>query len=295
MSAQTVDLFDLDELPARDRWQRPLLIPKAGGERVAFTRMSSLSGFLTDKTALGIYNQRNLARGLALREDLCAMIAALPPLHSAKCDKKSLTRQQIAEDKAIGKKLDEYIEQALEAAGGSFKANHGTAVHGFIQNGSSEDAPERMQPDVDSCLETFQRRGIEILCSEIFVANDEIMAAGSFDHLARVPSYGVLVVDVKTGQVDGKGLDFAVQLAGYANAEVYDVYTDERAPLESLTGGERVSRTLGLVAHVPLGGGKTDLYLVNLRLGAVADRLAAQVRRARQVDNYMSPLAEEVA
>jgi len=286
-----------EPLPRRDRYDRPLLVPAGGGEPIPYQRMSTLSGFVCDDFGLTKYNARLLARGMGLREDLCAMAAALPPIHDLYCDAKTLTKEQRLSDSSTKKKLDEYIEAAREAAHGNYKANSGTAIHGFIEGGSAEDAPERMKPDVQACLDLFTEAGVEVLASEVFVVNDELGAAGSFDALVRWPGYGPCIADVKTGKVDGKGLQFAVQLAGYANSLVYDLLEDTRAPLESLSGGERVSRSHGVVLHVPLGGGKAVPYRIDLRLGLRAARLATQVRQARKVDAFMAPITmtQEVA
>lgn len=293
----SADIFDLEADPLqRDRFGRPLLIPAAGGDRTAFTRMSTLAGYVCDDFGLTTWTQRLLAIGYGQREDLTAMVAALPPLNDARCDKSTLTREQLAQDRETKAKLDEYNEQALEAAGRNYKANHGTAVHGFIQHGHAEDAPERMRPDVESCYDTFRRRGIEVICSEMFVANDRLRAAGSFDHLVRLPTFGIVIADVKTagGRISGKGLQFGIQLSGYADGEVYDPTDDTRQPLESLTDGERINRNVGLVVHVPLGGARTELYLVDLNLGRRAASIACQVRDARQAaSKFMTAYPEE--
>jgi hypothetical protein len=286
-----LDPFDLEQVgPPRDRYGRPLLVPPNGGEREAFTRMSTLAGFICDDFGLSTWQQRLLAIGMSRREDLCAMVATLPELNDARCDKRSLTKAQREQDCETKAKLDEYIELALEAAGRNYKANSGTAIHGFVEAGSSEHAPERMQADVMSCLQAFRDEGIEVIASEQFVVNDELHAAGSFDHLVRTRHDGVVVLDIKSGQIEGKGLQFGVQLAGYANGLLYDWHDDSRHPLESLTGGERVNRSIGLLCHVPLGGGRTDLYQVNLLTGRHAARLATQVRRAREVGKtFLAP------
>ncbi len=287
---------DDDYGPPRDRWGRPLLIPPEGPdnrERIPYTRASTMGNYVQDHSGLHTWEKRLLARGLGCREDLAAMCAALPEPNAAKCDKKELTRQQIAEDKATNAKLDGYIEQALEHAGRSFKANHGTAIHGFTDPGADlTRVPERMRPDVDSWAAAVRLHGLEILATEVFVVNEVLGVAGTFDHLVRHPELGVVVLDKKTGQVDDKALGFSVQLACYAYAEVYDSHTDTRAPLESLTDGESVNQNEGLIAHIPLGAGRTDLYRVDLIFGHRAARLAAMVRTARsQAKNAMAPLA----
>lgn len=304
MSAPTVDPFDLDERtgPYRDQYDRPLLVPgpgykgpltkrkEDGVEAAAYTRASTLANFVTDSHGLVVWEQWKLATGLSLREDLCALIAGLPPLNDSRCDKSTLTREQKQQDKATKKKLREHIEQAMESGGRNYKANHGTAIHQFIENGCIHDVPERMQPDVQSAFDEFRDKGIEIRASEVFTANDALMSAGSFDHIAWVPTLGHCIIDVKTGQIEDKDLSFAIQQAGYADGEIYDWRTDERAPLESLTGGERVNRRIAVICHVPLGGARTQLYAVDLARGLHAARLATNVRAARTLPGLMSPL-----
>lgn len=285
----TIDPFDLDDVDPlkRDRYGRPLLIPAAGGERVAYTRMSTLAGYLTDDFGLGIWTQRLLALGMSYREDLCAMVASLPPLNDAHCSKKTLTKAQREQDRDTKAKLDEYIDAALEAAGRNYKANMGTAIHSFVERGTSDLAPERIKPDIESCLREFDLRGIEVICSELFVANDALLAAGSFDHIVRHPLYGIVGADVKTGEVDGKGMAFATQIRGYMGGELYDPETDRREPLESRTGGEAINRDVGLLLHVPLGGGRTEIFTLDLTCGF--ERLAVNVRTARAMKDVMKP------
>lgn len=294
MSTPLADPFELDiEAPPRDRWGRPLLVPVKGGERQAYTRMSTLANYICDQSGLATWEKRLLARGLAEREDLCAMIAALPRCHSDKRDKRTLSAAEKREDKEVNAKLDGYLNEALEHAGRSWKANSGTAVHGFTDPGADLDAvPERMKADVDSFLTYIGSGTIEVLATEVFVVNDALQCAGSFDHIGRVNGVpgmsGPVVIDKKTGQIDGKGLSFAIQLAGYATSDVYDLDTDERRPLESLTGGEQVSRQWGVIAHIPLGAGRTDLYRVDLLRGVHCARLATNVRTARSLDGLMT-------
>lgn len=295
-AALYIDPFaEEQERPPRDRYDRPLLVPKGGGERIAYTRASTLANYLTDSTALEVWQKQKLAIGLARRPDLVAMIAALPLIHDEEADKSSLSKQQLAEDKATKKLLNGYINEALEAGGCHFKANHGTAVHGFTDGTPTlGPVPQRMAADVDSFMTYVGSGKLEIYATEVTVVNDNLMCAGKFDHLAildGVPGMSMpVVVDKKTGSVQGKGLAFAVQLATYATSEVYDLDTDERRPLESLTGGQRVSRQWGVVAHIPLGAARTDFYRIDLARGVHCARLAANVRQARQLDGLCTRL-----
>lgn len=285
---EIIDPFE-DIGPPRDRYGRPLLIPPGGGERTAYTRMSTLAGFVCDDFGLSTWTQRLLAIGLGRREDLRALIAALPELNDAECSTSTLSKAQKEQDVATKKKLDEYIELALEAAGRNYKANYGTAVHGMIEKGSTEGAGEQMKADVETCLAAFREHGIEIISTEQFVANETLRAAGSFDYLLRTPKWGMIPGDCKTGKIDGKGLQFAVQLSGYVGGEVYDWHDDSRRPLESLTGGEPINRDVGLLVHVPLGGAKTVLKPVNLVAGRKAALQAVAVRDLRKRKDYLGP------
>lgn len=294
MTATVEDPFAVEDVgPPRDRYGRSLLIPKGKKERVPYTRASGMASYMCDDFGLATYKRRLAAIGLARREDLCALIAALPPLNDTKRDKASLTRAEREQDADTKKKLDSYLDMAHEAADGLHKAHMGTAIHGFMEKGSADGAPECMVPDIQSALDTLDRRDIKVMATEQFVANDDLMAAGTFDCLLDVPDLGVVIADYKSGQVAGKGLQFAIQLATYANGEVYDWHTDERAPLESLTGGLRVNRNVGIVLHVPLGGARTELYRIDLRRGQHLARLATHVRNARTLKDLMSPLPEE--
>lgn len=294
MTVTAPDPFDLgveeEVWPPRDRWSRPLLIPNGGTERQPYTRMSTLSGYLTDKSAVETWTRQRLAIGLAMRPDLCALIAALPPLHDITQDKRLLSKEQKQQDADTKAKLADYLQQAMEAGGCHFKANLGTAKHMFIERGVWDSAPERMIADVESAVRAFTEHGLEVLATERFVANDELGAAGSFDYLVRHPRYGCVIADVKGGQKD-HGLEFGVQFSGYANGELYH-RDDTRSPLESLTGGEEVNREVGLLLHVPLGHGKTDIYPVDLRRGRKAALLAVKVREERAYNQFVGPKLE---
>lgn len=280
------DPFDLEEDPLkRDRWDRPLLVPVGGGERQPYTRASTLSNYLTDSGGLHTWDLRNVAIGMGIREDACALAASLPPINAAKRGKKTLTAAEKKQDRETNKALDEIIASAKEAAYGLHKARMGTAIHAFCEPGADVDlAPTAIRPDIYSFHAKLAALGIRVVASELFVANDELQAAGSFDYIAWVPGLGFVIIDIKTGQVDGKGLSFAVQMSTYATAVLYNPVTDERTPLESLTGGEAINTDVALLAHVPLGEGRTDLYAIDIKTGLHCAVKATHVRAARRLD-----------
>ncbi len=290
MSAQPfIDPFAEEEEPLkRDRWDRPLLVPPGGGEKVPYTRASTLSNYLTDPGGLHTWDQRNIVIGMGRKEDLCGLAAALPPLHKAKRGKTTLTREEKRFDKDVNKQIDEIIAMAKEAADGNYLSRSGTTVHAFCEPGAELSVvPERMVSDVESFNARLAAEGMVIHATEQFVCNDELTVAGTFDHIVWHPKYGFCILDIKTGSIDGKGLAFAVQFSSYARSVIYDPWTDTRIPLESLTGGEAVNTEIGFLAHVPLGEGRTDLYRVNLKGGIEEARKAAGVRSSRQRKDLM--------
>lgn len=281
-----------EEKPPRDRHKRPMLVPAKGGERIPYTRASTLAGYLTDSTALSVWHRRLLAAGLAMREDLAWQIASLPPINDLTCDKSLLTKEQRKQDVDTKKQLDALIDAALEHAGAHWKASKGTAIHGFLETEDLRFAPERLKPDLEAAI--AKTNAFKVLARETFVVNDDLQAAGSFDgiadHVEGIGTNSPVIFDYKSGNVQGKGLDFAVQLATYANSLVYDVDTDERRPLESLTGGLHVSTEWALLIHVPLGSARADFYRINIRTGRHAAQLATKVRTARQINDLCLPM-----
>lgn len=257
----------------RDQWGRPLIIDLQTGEMVAYTRASTMSNYIANKSGLHIWQKRNVARGMGLREDLAAMAAALPVETGNK-----------RKDADMKKELDEVIAAAEEAADAHYKANWGTAVHAFTDpTFISGPVPERMQPDVESHKQVTEAAGIVRFCSEIFVVNDELKVAGTLDAILGIPALGVAVPsDTKTGKADIHST--LIQVAIYSRSSVYNWETGERIPLQDfLAQGwpERVPplvADLGLYVHIPRGEGKTTLHPLDLNVGWEMAQLCARVR-----------------
>lgn len=267
------DQIEQEVGPKRDRWGRPLLVPATGlyevdkEGRTWYSRASSLSDFASGvKTGLETWKRRHTAVGIARREDIAAMIAALPPTETG--DKK---------DDAVTKaQLDEYIEEAMIASGASAKANWGTAVHGFTTDDvDASHAPERMRADIEAYQRELGRLGIEPVLDEVFVASDFLRAAGTFDHLYRLPDGRVVIGDKKTG-IDSP-LDAAIQMAVYADGAVYDWLTDERESLADVAGSfGTFDRTIGLHVSIPRGEGTCTVKALDLDYGfELAEHCAA--------------------
>lgn len=261
MSAQTVDDFlGVNDVP-RDRWQRPLIVPAAGGDPEPYTRISTLAAALDDAEGLVTWKARHVALGIARHEDLAAMCAGL---------------------KYGDKQLDEHIETALCRV--TDAAAYGTAVHSFTEPDASPFVPDRMQADVASYFTALADHGLECVEAEQFVVNDALKVAGTFDGVYSHPDLGLLVGDKKTGKLKAQAA--AVQLACYAGGVRYDPSTLERADLG-------VRQDVGLLIHIPKGEGKTEIYLVDLEAGRAAANAAAWVmawRKRADLLTHLNPL-----
>lgn len=256
--------------PKRDRWGRPMLVPRqnhliaeAGADgKTWYSRASSLADYASGvKTGLETWKRRLAVVGVARNEHVAAMIAGLPDMDTGDKKGDAVTKAQV----------DEHIETALSLAGASADADWGTAVHSFTAEGNVEHAPERMKADIAAYHAELERLGITPLMDEVFVANDALRAAGTFDHLYRLPDGRVVVGDKKTG-VEHM-LDTAIQMGAYSYSDVYDWETDERTPLADVAGSfGDFDPSVGLYVHIPRGEARCEMKLLDTarghRLGA---------------------------
>ena len=292
---------DAVEIP-RDRYDRPLLVPSperaanplvnlARGDekrhpgKLPYTRASSLANYVSDHTALSTWKQRSLTKGLGEREDLAAMAAALPPIIGNKRDKAGMSKAEKMADQLTNRRLDEIAEEAMIYANRDHKANWGTAIHSFTDPGDHGDVPARMAADVASWF-TATAGWVEH-ANEVFVRNDDFQCAGSFDHLMSIPwlpELGRLVVDKKTGLLHPD--QFSVQLSVYATGTPYDWTTHK--PFD-WPDGIAPNQEWGILAHIPLGLGRTELYLVDLVKGTLAAHVACAVRSHRADKTLTEP------
>ncbi|MBC7593534.1 MAG: hypothetical protein H7288_06305 [Kineosporiaceae bacterium] len=235
--------------PERDRYDRPMLVPAGmpGGARAAYTRASSFADRVKDKRHIHTWEKRYLARGMGLRPDLQDLAAG--ELYTS-----SKLTEDAGKNRQSGKNLDDIIKRALDHVGIHFLADRGTAIHSFCEDRDRLfEVPEHLRTSVEGYWAAVDEHGLQLLGIEMFIANDHVMAAGTFDSLVRHPEHGVCVGDIKTGDIDP---GYAIQLAIYANGELYNTDTDERQPLEALSGGEEINRDIGLIFDVKPEGTK---------------------------------------
>lgn len=273
------DFFALEK-PERDGSGRPLLIPRGKPvlpeNRVAYTRASGLGDMLEEFGFLWKWKMRGLARGLAERQDLVRLAAA----ETYTCG----FTDDIKENRASGRRVDEIIERALDHAGIAEKADYGTAIHMRTEpTNDGIDIDDMQELDVSSCWDLWARLGVVHLGTEIFTANDELRSAGTFDHLSWVPGYGIVVTDKKTSSKAKASYD--IQLAGYAHSDIYDVDTDQRMTLEEYVASKGwdpalINRDAGIIWWVK--GGKTQARILDLKAGYEWAKIAARIRDERR-------------
>lgn len=263
--------------PPRDRYGRPLLLPRGAQDpdRLPYTRASSLADYLDDFAHLWKWKMRYLARSLGQNPDLAALAGA--ENYTTGFDK-----GDEKDNRMSGRRLDEVIERALDRQGISVKADYGTVVHAMTEPGHDGNAGwyQNAEKDAESFWDYCKRQGIVLLGTELFTANDRLMVSGTFDHLAFVPGYGICIVDKKTSS-SVHGESFRIQLATYAGADLYDWETDERTTLEDYVTSlgwdpSLINRKDGFIAWIK--DGRTEFHRLDLVAGLEAALHATWVR-----------------
>ena len=265
--------FTTGEAP-KDRWGRYLITTRSG-KQTSFPRVTTIAKCLDDEGALTAWKGRMTATGLVQRNDL--LVAASAAL----------------EDRNA---LDRIVQQAIEAAGASSKANIGTALHSLTQAldlGQKPAILPGLQTDVDAYLKGIADHGVIIdpRFVEVLLVNEKYEYAGTADRIARFNTRKKKqVFDLKTGSIDYAMNAIAVQMAMYANAEyIYNWQTQEHIPMPD------IDKTRGVILHLPAGKGELALYEVDLVAGWEAAQMAMDVRAWRKRKDLHIKVHVEVA
>jgi hypothetical protein len=264
----------------RDRWGRYLL-PGEDGDNVGWTRATTFAATLAEAHGLRIYEQRQVVLGMGRRPDLVTLASTIAG----------------PEDK---KALGAIVDSAHEAAGTQAKANRGTAIHAAIQRveqapdffAAIEQVPEELRRDVRSYFDAVDQAQLRILPNlvERVVIVPQYRVAGTPDNYMLCPDGKIRVLDKKTGNLDYASIEFAVQLALYANAKALRNYgTNSYEPLPE------VATDYAIIAHVVPGTGRTELMRVNIAWGWAWARTCAEVMDIRKTKNVITPYTGESA
>lgn len=261
----------------RNDKQDPLIIPRGGTEAIPYTRASSLSDFLAYYgRQLSDWRSRYEVQGIARYRDLAARVAAVHystgPLTGT---------MPIEARKRAAAEIDACREEASQRMGINEAANLGTAGHSLTEPGSPGVAIGTALVDVvegyNEVTAAFQR-----VASEVFVANDALRCAGTFDSAYLTPEYpGCIVIgDTKTGKNYHQG-EFEIQLAVYQGGEVY-LSDGGRLTFEEYF-GLPVNADVAYLVHVSITGSpKPRVVKLDLARGRRLAGLAAATRDGRK-------------
>lgn len=263
------------------------LIKQFGGEDtepIPYTRASSLGAYLTDDRFLLSWKLRNLAVALGRRKDLADQCAL--EVYTT-----GFLEPERALKSASGKRLDDLIERALDSVLISERADRGTVVHAVTEQDYDGFVPISVITELAVFNEWLAINDIRRVGSEIFVVNDKLRVAGTFDHLFFHSEFGLIIGDTKNGR-NANALGFGCQFANYAHSEVYDPETGGRMSLQEYVQREygfdpgpinhEVALLLSLKADQDGGYGELKVSEVDIKWGYEKAQQAVGVRDARE-------------
>jgi len=248
----------------RDRWGRYLIPDPDTGKTRGWTRATTVAKTLDDASNLTAWAKRMAALGVAMRPSLAAGIVA------AKDDKR---------------RLNELVEQAMEAAGGNEARELGTALHRILElvdtgHMAVDDVPDPWRADVVAYRQALADLGLTVvpeLCEAVML-NRPLEVAGTCDRILRDADGQLVVADIKTGGYVG-WLSFATQFAIYATStHLWDPATS------TLTAAPEIRQDHALLLHIPAGSGTCAIEALSVPAGMEAALMALEVRRLRSLD-----------
>lgn len=252
----------------RDRWSRPMIIPAGGGRPVAYTRCTTYVSALEDTYNLGLWQQRMVAKGLATRPDLLLSASSL-----------------VSDMDGNKARLNRLCDDAREAAAASAAATTGTALHALterIDRGLDVGViPDQYRPHIDAYQAATS--DLEAVHVEQFTVLDELRIGGTPDRILRIPGEdGLVIGDVKTGNIEYGAGKIAMQMAVYAHSVIYRP-DGSRTPIDGL----RTDK--GLIIHLDAATGTCELVWVDLNAGWEGVQLCTQVRGWRKRKGLTTP------
>jgi hypothetical protein len=290
----------------RDGYDRPLVVPKAGGKPVAHSRTTTFIDCIEDKSNIADWAKRQVLLGAAAKPSL---------LDAAR---------EAGDDKS---KLGALAEAAMEAAGAHDKREKGTELHNFSEYADAglalpESASEADRADMAAYM--MATVDFEMVDVEQFCVVNALCCAGTYDRSLRYTGPGplpgmrfeneLLMGDLKTGGSAAYGaLKMAAQLAVYSRAEMYDHTLFPVPPLtarmkpsddpakdykrrldlfkktefpadvaeKAYSSIGPINQEWGVIIHLPSGSGEATLYWANLTLGWEAAQEALIIRDLR--------------
>lgn len=244
----------------RDRWGRPII------DGNAYTRASTLAKALDDTTNLTDWACRMTALGVARSADLIALAATANP-----------------DDRST---LNDVVERAKDRAGAGGGRDTGTAIHAATEMvDCGEDIshlPTDLQRDARAYVAARNAIGYDPIVGEMFVANWDLLVAGSFDRLGLRGDLA-MIGDIKTGKAD-KDAEYAARYNSVAWATQLAVYASGMPwrPGGFVDWPVRPDQNTGVIFYLQRGAGACTPIILDLEEGMRLARLAVDVRQARK-------------
>jgi hypothetical protein len=268
---EEVDPFGQPDVPQQAREKNPYAgIPDPlTGRKRRWVRVSTISRTIANEYLLNLWMRRMVAKGMALRPDLCARMCSL----------------ENDEDREA---MNEIADTAMEVAKASQGANNGTALHDFTKlfDMGKEVAPPTLAwtKDITGYATTLHEWGFRVVPGmvERTVCIPELGIIGTFDRLLEHVRTGRLYIgDLKTaGKIHFGWGEIAIQLALYSRgAWLWDKQTRTWSEMSQV--GE-INQDRAVVMHVKIGTGKCQLHRIKIDAGW--DEVATAMR-ARAYNN----------
>lgn len=249
------------EVNSRGKYDLPHPIT---GEPATWTRTTNFIKKLDDTYALSKWEKRNVAVGLARREDLYAEACTLALVEEG--------------EELDTKALDKLVESAHDAAGGNVGRRIGSALHRFTERqsrGLPSGAPERWQRHVERYAETLREYRLAIVPEliERTVVNLTYGCAGKFDNGFRDVFGRIILGDLKSKKkIYGYGSE-ALQFAMYVNADaMWDPTTGKYVDMPPF------DKDIALMIWLPVEGDFCEIHDVDIAKGWRKLALCNEVR-----------------
>jgi hypothetical protein len=216
-------------------------------------------------------------------------------------------------DKALRDGLNAIADKTLDLGGAHEKALKGTNLHALtamLDEGKiAMDDPDGLENLVESGLAThsdiadlraydskMRELGIRHVAVEQMVVIDELAVAGTLDRASLYRFPGTTraircVADIKTGRVDYGAGTIGMQIKMYALGKSYDPSAADPSQREDL----KLSKSKGLLIHLPQGQARCEVYEVDLDLATVGTKLAGEVRAWRNAGKRVVDLTKPLA
>ncbi|HUM06394.1 MAG TPA: hypothetical protein VLT90_13095 [Terriglobales bacterium] len=250
------------------------------GKSAIYTRVTTFISCLEDTYALGEWQNRMVALGMAVRPQLVAQAQRV---------------DLDAPQDQVKEQLNEVAYAAKDAANWKLKADLGTDFHEITREYDGGRRDWRNLSDTSrSMLAAYATatKGCTFEFIEARLVNDTLKYLGTTDRLGWVecsecvPGKSVTrlnalrVYDLKTGRIDFGQSKMALQLAAYSLSKLYDPDTGIRTDLP-------ICPHVAYIIHAPYGEGTCAIYPVPLAPALEAlTELVPRVRAFRAKMNW---------